>query len=241
VPVDGSLAMPVPDPVEIRRWQSERLKQFSIELFPGMKPTLLVENGDPGRAVRDNVRRNGADLVMLPTHGRGAFRRFLLGSVTTKILHDVDCAVWTDAHHAETQPAFPYRRVVCALDVNSDEAAAVLRAACSVARVYEADLMLLNVVRVPPTAWEVDYAEYRQALLDNADAKMRLLRQETGIRAPYEIVGANRPAEELRRIAAERNADLIVTGRGHSQGGLGRVESQLYQIIREAPCPVLSI
>jgi hypothetical protein len=35
--------------------------------------------------------------------------------------------------------------------------------------------------------------------------------------------------------------DLIVTGRGHSQDGIGRAWSQLFPIIREAPCPVLSI
>jgi nucleotide-binding universal stress UspA family protein len=240
-PVEPSFAMPLPNFIEIRRRDEERLRQFTIEMFQGMKPTLLVEDGEPGRVVRDAIRHQGADLVMLPTYGHGAFRRFLLGSATAKILHDVDCAIWTDVHHAETQPTFPYRHVLCALDVNSEEASAVLRAGCSIAGTYDANLMLLHVVEAPPATWEVDYAEYREALLNRADEKMRQLRHETGIRAPYEIVGARRPADELRRIAIERQADLIITGRGHAQDGLGRVLSQLYPIIREAPCPVLSI
>jgi len=35
---------------------------------------------------------------MMPTHGLGGFRRFLLGSVTAKVLHDADCPVWTGVH-----------------------------------------------------------------------------------------------------------------------------------------------
>lgn len=238
--VEASVAMPLPDFVQMRKRQEERLKEFDREMFPGLKPTLLVEDGEPGRVVRDAIRRHGADLVMLPTHGHGAFRRFLLGSVTSKILHDVDCAVWTDVHHAESQPAFPYRRVLCALDMDTEEAGAVIRAASSVAKKYEAELLLVHVVELPAAAWEIDYAPYRKAVLDAAGEKIRRLRQETGIQVPYEIV-EGRPAEEVSRMAQARGADLIVTGRGHSQEGIGRAWSQLFPIIREAPCPVLSI
>ncbi len=238
--VEASAAMPIPDFVEMRRRQEEHLKRFEQEMFPGMKLTRLLEDGEPGCVVRDAIRHHGADLVMLPSHGHGAFRRFLLGSVTAKILHDVDCAVWTDVHHVESQTAFPYRRVLCALDPDAEESSAVVRAAEYMAKTYEADLVLVCVVETPPAAWEVDYAPYRKAVLDTAEEKMRRLRHETGIQAPYEVV-EGRPAEEIRRVAIERKADLIVTGRGHSQAGLGRAWSQLFPIIREAPCPVLSI
>lgn len=238
--VEASAAMPLPDFVEMRKRQENRLKDFDEELFSGMKCTRLVEDGEPGRVVRDTIRHQGADLVMLPTHGHGAFRRFLLGSVTAKVLHDVDCAVWTDVHHTESQPAFPYRHILCALDMDAEETPAVLRAAQSVAHTYDAELQFIHVVETPPAAWEVDYGPYRKAVLDAADEKMRRLRHEAGIQTPYEIVEGN-PSEELRRVAIERKADLIVTGRGHARGGLSRAWSQLFDIIREAPCPVLSI
>jgi nucleotide-binding universal stress UspA family protein len=238
--VEVSAAMPLPDFMELRRRQEQRLKEFSQEMFPGLKPTLLIEDGDPGRVVRDAVKHHGADLVMMPTQGHGAFRRLLLGSVTAKILHDVDCAVWTDAHHADSKPNFPYRRILCALNLETEETGAVLRAASCMAQTYQAELLLTHVVETPPAAWEVDYAPYRKAVLDSADAKMRSLRQETGIQAQYEI-SEGRPPDEVRRVASERQIDLVVAGRGHAQGGLSRVWSHLYSIIREAPCPVLSI
>ena len=38
-----------------------------------------------------------------------------------------------------------------------------------------------------------------------------------------------------------RKADLLITGRGHSTGTFSRMWSHLYAIIRDSPCPVLSI
>lgn len=238
--VEASASMPLPDFGELRSRQADRLKQFSQEMFPGTKPTLLVEDGEPGRVIRDTIRHHGADLVMLPTHGHGAFRRYLLGSVTAKILHDVDCAVWTDVHHDGPQPLYPYRRILCTLNLDSEETDAVIRAASSIAQAYQAELFLVHAVETPPAAWEVDYAPYRKAVLDGADERMRRLRQETGIQAQYEI-SEGRPSDEVARIAKARGCDLIVTGRGHATAGLGRVWSHLYDIIREAPCPVLSM
>ena len=34
----------------------------------------------------------------MPTHGFGPLRRFLLGSVAAKVLHDAQCPVWTSVH-----------------------------------------------------------------------------------------------------------------------------------------------
>ena len=191
--VEASVAMPLPDFVHMRKRQEERLKEFDQEMFPGLKPTRLVEDGEPGRVVRDAIRHHGTDLVMLPTHGHGAFRRLLLGSVTSKILHDVDCAVWTDVHHAESQPAFPYRRVLCALNLDNEETDAVIRAACSVARKYEAELLLVHVVELPPAAWEVDYAPYRKGVLDAAGEKMRRLVCTGPRKQPYRSRSRHRP------------------------------------------------
>jgi hypothetical protein len=44
------------------------------------------------------------DLVMMPTHGVGTFRSFLVGSVTAKVLHDANCPVWTAAHALRSMP-----------------------------------------------------------------------------------------------------------------------------------------
>ena len=73
---------------------------------------------------------------MLATHGHGPVRRFLLGSITAKVLHDVGAAVWTGvgAALADHPVRIPYQSIVCPLD-DSQEAEGVLRAAALASRI----------------------------------------------------------------------------------------------------------
>ena len=55
----------------------------------------------------------------MPTHGYGPFRRFLLGSVTAKVLHDAICPVWTGPH-MESAPDYStvrFQNIVCVIDL----------------------------------------------------------------------------------------------------------------------------
>jgi nucleotide-binding universal stress UspA family protein len=48
-------------------------------------------------------------------------------------------------------------------------------------------------------------------------------------------------AEGIRQTALERGMELTIVGRGREGGSFSRGLSQLYAIIRESPCPVLSV
>jgi nucleotide-binding universal stress UspA family protein len=226
---------------ELRKSETTRLEDFAREMFPGRKPQLMVKDGEPGHVIAEVVRHHGADLVMMPTQGLGRLRRFLLGSVTSKVLHDVSCAVWTGVHHpqAEHKPRLPYESILCALSLD-DEAPAILRAAAAFSKAYGATLSLVHVVETPPAAWEVDYAPYRKAVMDSADMQLRTLKRDAGVEAAVSVVEGP-TADGVRKAAVQRNADLVIVGRGHSQQAVGRILSHLYGIVREAPCPVLSI
>jgi nucleotide-binding universal stress UspA family protein len=226
---------------KVQNLEEERLKKFASETFPAQRLQLSVAEGEAGTVIRNVVEHEGADLVMMPTRGQGPVRRLLLGSVTAKVLHDISAAVWTgtgsvlEGHEAR----LPYQSVLCALD-QTEEAEAVLDAAASLARSYQAQLFLLHAVVSPPMALEIDFSVYRKELMDAADFKLRELKSRLGVSAPHTVTGAAM-VDAIRAEALRRKADLLVAGRGLAQNVIGRIWSNLYSIIRETPCPVISI
>jgi nucleotide-binding universal stress UspA family protein len=239
---DSQLAVTDPDfPGKLRTMEQARLQEFARAVFPGLPVESVAALGEPGGIVDGFVRHQGADLVMLATHGLGPMRRLLLGSVTAKVLHDVSAAVWTGVGsvfegHA---PALPYRSILCAVD-DTAEARVVLKAASALASSYHSRLSILHVVEMPSIDLETDLTPYKKHLMDAADARLRELKAELGVNAPHGVVDAM-VAEGVRQEAVRRNADLVVTGRGRTQGKFDRIFSQLYTIVRHSPCPVLSI
>ena len=228
-------------PGEAHVIEEQRLREFALEAFPGQHVETVAHLGEPGGVLHEVLQRRGTDLVMLSTHGRGPIRRLLLGSVTAKVLHDISAAVWTGTGSAFTghPPRIPYQSVLCALD-DGDEAEAVLRAAEAFAGGYRAQLSLVRVVETPPPTLEIDFGPYRKELLDAADSRLRELKGRLGVDAPHVVLDAT-VADGVHQEALRRNADLIVTGRGHAQGTFSRLWSNLYSVVRESPCPVLSI
>ncbi len=239
LPPDFLLADPtLPD--RIQEFEAQRLRKFAEEYF-GHGAKTTVQTGESAAVIHNLLQREQADLIMLPTHGRGLGRRLLIGSVTTKVLHDSSVPVWTATSDALNRPHQPYASVLCACDLgNDEESKVILKAAASIAAKYGATLSLLNILELVPMAMEMDYAAFRTSLRDAADARLQELKKSLGIQAPHRVAeGAVSTA--IREEAIRCKADLIVTGRGYQQGAVGRLWSSLYQIVREAPCPVLSI
>ncbi len=224
-----------------RALQQDRLRQFACQAFPGQTIETMVELGEPGVVIDRLAQQQRADLVMLATRGHGPVRRFLLGSITAKVLHDVSAAVWTGAGAVlSDHPAqLPYRSIVCALD-DSQEAEGVLRAASSIASAYRAQLWIVHVVPTPPAYPDIDLEEHTRQLNEASQSRLRELKAKLGVDAPHSVIDALL-SDGIHHEVMRRKADLLVTGRGHSIGTFSRLWSHLYPIIRDSPCPVLSI
>lgn len=228
-----------------RALEELRLQGFALETFPGVHADCIAELGEAGTVVDNVVHHQGADLVMLATHGRGPIRRFLLGSVAAKVLHDVSAAVWTGVGSVFSghSPTLPYQSILCAVAGSEDdgeESEAVIRAAAAFACSYKARLHLIHVVETPPATSEIDFGPYRKDLLDAADFRLRELKGELGLNVPHAVIDASIP-EGIRQEAVHRKADLIITGRGHANMTFSTIWSKLYPMIRQSPCPVMSI
>ena len=168
---------------------------------------------------------------MLPTHGYGLFRRFILGSVAAKVLHDARCPVWTGVHVQQIPPLehISFQRILCAIDLGKQSCAA-LRYAHQFAEEFGAKLTIVHAI---PTAQDIPGTE-------NAKARIEDLRNSLGSDAEVRIEAGEAP-NAVRNCAAALNADLLVIGRSVEEGVLGRLRTNAYSIIRQSPCPVIGV
>jgi nucleotide-binding universal stress UspA family protein len=173
---------------------------------------------------------------MMSTQGLGRARRFPIGSVTTKVLHDATCAVWTSRHPAELESFRPYRHILLAMDHQGWPTDLLTRAA-EIAGFFRAQLSVVSALPADGLAGdEVVQKRYRDMA---KDLEQRIA--STNINACVHL-REGRPGDVVAQVAEEiENADLIVTGRGHLDKPMGQMLTHAYEIIRNAPCPVVTL
>jgi nucleotide-binding universal stress UspA family protein len=195
--------------------------------------------GEPEEEISRTAQSWRPDLIMMPTHGLGYFRRLLLGSVTAKVLHDLDTPVWTSVH-AESAPSLEQihsRRILCGLDLSA-RSSDVLRWAGQLAAETGARLGIIHAV--PGIDVESYGREFVGYLVDRETKRIEELLAETGVSAEI-YVDPGDPAKVTACAATSYQADLIVIGRHGGEGLAGHMFHHAYSILRMSPCPVISI
>ena len=189
----------------------------------------VVLEGDPSGSIVDFAHNEKCDLIVMPTHGYGPFRRFILGSNTAKVLHDADCPVWTGVHleDAPSAQSISIRNVLCAVDLGP-QSGKTLAWATHLAQEFGARLTLLHAMSCGPGS-QPAAAEELRTLLGEAGAEGEML-LETG-----------EAAKTICDAAARLRSDVLVIGRGSAAGVFGRLRTNAYAIIRQSPCPVVSV
>lgn len=229
------------DYTDNRKILLSNLDDFGVAELPGTEVSSVVDVGDPASVITDYASANGIDLICMPTHGHGAFRRALLGSVTAKVLHDAGVPVWTSAHAPEaSHRAHPQpRHILVAIDPDKG-ARETLDAAVEVARESGAKLDIVTAVAEGVIAPGMADADLEGLLIDGTRELLAKLQFEAGTDAGT-IIEIGSPANVIRTAVLNTRADLVVSGRSHTHGILGRLRANSYAIIRDAPCPVLSV
>ena len=217
-----------------------KLDESLAEELEGLVIKRVMRRGDPAAEIVQAAHDENAKLVVIPTHSRGVLERFLLGSVTAKVLHHCGCPVWTDSH---PQPGatrkLDIRNVLCAVDF-SQHSRNTLDWAAKIAAEFGAQLTLAHITpgveKYGPGGNYVD-REWKEALVGSAGKQIAALQQDAGIQSQVIIASGDVP-KTLSRVAKQANADLLVVGCRPSGG---RLRANSYAIISESPIPVLSV
>jgi nucleotide-binding universal stress UspA family protein len=203
---------------------------------------ILMSDRDVGRDIANYAQDHRSDLIMMATHGYGPFRAFLLGSVTLKVLHDALCPVWTSAHIADLPNLrdLTYRNVVCAVD-RSEQSCRLVTWAAEFAGAHGAKLTIVHAIpSMSSTLGEISAAVWEEEMREQVRLEIAALNERLGIDAAIEVVRGEAGAA-VARAARVANGDLLVVGRSIRYPVAGRLTTDAYSIVRQSPCPVVSI
>jgi nucleotide-binding universal stress UspA family protein len=220
--------VPAVTPPDRRAAMEEELRAWVQAGSPDVKTEVFVDEGPAGAIILEN-------------------ERFVLGSVTEKVLRKAGCPVMTVPPASQTIAKVPYTRLLCPVDF-SDSSIAALQFAFSIAEESDAKLTILHVLDWPPDSdlltQRFDMSAYR-----------RLIEEETGGRLdalvpadarvwckPVTKVAYGKPYREILQVAEADRDDLILIGvRGRNPLDLTVFGSTTNQVVRRASCPVLTL
>lgn len=239
---------PAIPPISDRQAREEQLHAW---LEParqaGIKADLCVEEGNAAVRIVAQVASSHPDLLVMGTHGVSGFDRFMLGSVTEKVLRKSTSPVLTIPPTSATSAKVPYTRLLCPVDF-SESSLEALRFGCSLAKEAGASLTLLHVFdwpeHEPRELIRVDAERMRQYIEADATTRLNALVSDD-LRTWCAVSTRTIHGKPYRRIleAAEHDAvDLIVMGvHGRNPVDLMLFGSTTNHVVRRAPCPVLTM
>ncbi len=92
VPLFGH-AGTLPSPEQEEERHRDAIEAQTALAEHGMEAAVVKRHGDPAMAILDEADKEGADLIVMGTRGISTAERWLVGSVSTKVLHHAHCSV----------------------------------------------------------------------------------------------------------------------------------------------------
>ncbi len=238
-----------------RRLASAAAAMFEGATQMGIRVELLIECGQPAEQILTRAAALPADVIVMGTHGSSGFEHLMLGSVAEKVLRKATCPVVTVPPHAHFTAGATFRTIVCGVDF-SEWSLVALDEACALAAESDGSVTAVHVIEWPwqePPAPHLEglppeqasaLLEFRRYQETMAKTRLEALKAEVGRgRCQLETrVAHGKPYAELLCAVERQHADLIVMG-VHSRSALDVFVfgSTTHQIVRRAPCPVLTL
>jgi nucleotide-binding universal stress UspA family protein len=237
---------------ELRRRAEEGFAPLKKD--PGLKhASFEILEGVPEDVIVKAATERASDLVVMGTHGHTGFERFVLGSVTEKVLHRIQVPLLTLSPSVEEKRTSSSRgtaEVLMAVDLGP-ESQAVLRHGLALAEHYHAKAIALHAVGRPYVVLneasfeplgQMEVERLTDALTATRRKDLEAMLSDSGGGPIEAIVTVGSAFESLRRTVAERPIELTVMGAGdHGESGIRWLGSTCHKMVRWAPCPVLVV
>lgn len=195
-----------------------------------LRTEVLLEN--PRRGIPKAASEWKADLIMMGSHGRGAFGRLLVGSTVQAVLRHAPCSVEiVRQRQPKSVKEGEGMRVLVATD-GSDCAEAALQSVAQRPWPAGTDIRVMSCPELPLITGAYPYYPpdvlTEVAMANETQAKVAVqkgveLLKKTGLRVSEEVTEAQEsPVRAILGMADLWGADLIVVG-SHGRRGFDRV------------------
>jgi len=216
--------------------QAKRAKEEATTMLKSLrlKGRVVTERG-PVAATIVNAAKRSIQLLAVGSRGLDALDRFMLGSVSTQVIHHAPCSVLVVREAPRT-----LRRIVLAIDGSAASKRALQFLLRTMRPTTQASRQEPAIVAVTYAMPFLNYPELRragQAMVEECSAKLR----QAGYRVE-QVPTIGNPANEILKVAETHEADLIVTG-AKGLGAVGRflLGSVSTRVAQHASCSALVV
>jgi nucleotide-binding universal stress UspA family protein len=203
-----------------------------------------VVQGHPAPTIVEYAEQYEYDVIVMPTHGREGVSRYLIGSVTEKVVRLSSVPVLTARMQPDEQLVFPYETILLPTD-GSAGAAYAAEHGLSLASALDATVHVLSVV--DDTSLDLDVRsttsgrDGEQAATDAVDDVVSQA-ETRGVSDIIRHVEHGSPIEVILETIESNDIHAVVMGttgrRGSDRILLGSVAEKT---VRSAPVPVITV
>lgn len=240
------------DPEARQEWQqtlrdsAQQLLTQEAERFTavGWTPHTLLREGHAAHEIVEAAGELAADLIAVGSRGLGGVKRFLLGSVSEKVMAYALCSVLIARQPQDRDPEDTALRLLLAFDGSPTATAAVetiaalpLQAHTHIRITTVMELLTyyrMDIVQTTSPSWQAK----KQAAQADLERAAQVLRQATP-NVSVELREGDDISQELLDAATAFRVDLIVMGH-KGKSGLERflLGSVANRVVHHAPCSV---
>jgi nucleotide-binding universal stress UspA family protein len=203
-----------------------------------------VVKGHPAPTIVEYAEQYEYDVIVMPTHGREGVSRYLIGSVTEKVVRLSSVPVLTARMQPDEQLVFPYENILIPTD-GSAGAAHAAEHGLSLAAALDATVHVLSVVDETSLGLDVRSTisgqEREQAATDAVDDVVSEA-ETRGVSNTVRHVEHGSPIEVILDTIDSNDIHAVVMGttgrRGSDRILLGSVAEKT---VRSAPVPVITV
>jgi nucleotide-binding universal stress UspA family protein len=217
--------------------------------FQGTQVTCFVEKGTPEDMIIERAASDKDTLIVMATHGRSGIQRWVLGSVTDKVLHGSTNHLFLIRANdqAEAGGEAPLKKVIVPLD-GSPLAETVLPYVVDLAKKMRLEVVFMRSYALP-TSTADEYETYSDELISQIEAEAQDYLAEKvreakakGLENVSSVVNVGYGAEEIITLA-RKTPDNFITMCTHGRSGVKRfvLGSVTDRVVRHSGDPVLII